>query len=97
MNLLKYIDNFLKFLKTDRNTFVTYILTLISAYILVDRLVELMFMIFTGVGYSYWGPIEYTLAFAAVVFAFYIPFTYSSSCQRINYGPKYIPVWSSPL
>lgn len=74
VNLLKYIDNFLKFLKTDRNTFVTYILTLISAYILVDRLVELMFMIFTGVGYSYWGPLEYTLAFVAVVFAFYFSF-----------------------
>ena len=74
VKLLKYIDKFLKFLKTDRNTFVTYILTLISAYILVDRLVELMFMIFTGVAYSYWGPIEYTLAFAAVVFAFYFSF-----------------------
>lgn len=74
VKLLKYIDNFLKFLKTDRNTFVTYILTLISAYILVDRLVELMFMIFTGVGYSYWGPIEYTLSFATVVFAFYFSF-----------------------
>ena len=74
MKLLKFIDKFLKFLKTDRNTFVTYILTLISAYILVDRLVELMFMIFTGVAYSYWGPIEYTLAFAAVVFAFYCSF-----------------------
>ena len=33
-----------------------------------------MFMIFTGVAYSYWGPIEYTLAFAAVVFAFYFSF-----------------------
>ncbi len=74
VKLLKYIDKFLKFLKTDRNTFVTYILTLISVYILVDRLVELMFMIFTGVSYSYWGPIEYTLAFAAVVFAFYFSF-----------------------
>lgn len=74
VKLLKYIDKFLNFLKTDRNTFVTYILTLISAYILVDRLVELMFMIFTGVAYSYWGPIEYTLAFAVVVFAFYFSF-----------------------
>lgn len=71
---MKYIDKFLKFLKTDRNTFVTYILTLISAYIIVDRLVELMFMIFTGVSYSYWGPIEYTLAIGAVVFAFYFSF-----------------------
>lgn len=71
---LKYIDKFLKFLKTDRNTFVTYILTLITAYVLIDRLVELMFMIFTGVSYSYWGPIEYTLAFAACIFAFYFSF-----------------------
>ena len=74
MKLLKYIDKFLKFLKTDRNTFMTYILTLISAYVIIDRLVELMFMIFTGVAYSYWGPIEYTLAFAALVFAFYFSF-----------------------
>ena len=72
--MLKYIDKFLKFLKTDRNTFVTYILTLISAYVIVDRLIELMFMIFTGVSYSYWGPIEYTLAFACIVFAFYFSF-----------------------
>ena len=74
MKRLKIIDNFLKFLKTDRNTFATYILTLISAYVLVDRFVELMFMIFTGVSYSYWGPIEYTLAFAALIFAFYFSF-----------------------
>lgn len=74
VKLLKYIDKFLKFLKTDRNTFVTYILTLITAYVLIDRLVELMFMIFTGVSYSYWGPIEYTLAIAACVFAFYFSF-----------------------
>lgn len=72
---MKYIDKFLKFLKTDRNTFMTYILTLISAYILVDRLVELMFMIFTGVSYSYWGPIEYTLAFGCLIFAFYFSFS----------------------
>ena len=62
-------------MKTDRNTFMTYILTLISAYILVDRLVELMFMIFTGVSYSYWGPIEYTLAFGCLIFAFYFSFS----------------------
>ena len=80
VKLLKYIDKFLKFLKTDRNTFATYILTLISAYIIVDRLVELMFMIFTGVAYSYWGPIEYTLAFACVVFAFYFSF----SCKFVK-------------
>lgn len=71
---LKYIDKFLKFLNTDRNTFVTYILTLISVYVVIDRVIELMFLIFTGVSYSYWGPIEYTLAFAAIIFAFFCSF-----------------------
>lgn len=71
---LKYIDKFLKFLNTDRNTFVTYILSLISIYVVIDRVVELMFLIFTGVSYSYWGPIEYTLAFAAIIFAFFCSF-----------------------
>lgn len=67
---MKYIDKFLKKLNTDRNTFATYILTLISIYIVVDRLVEMLFMIFTGVSYSYWGPFRYLLALACPVFAF---------------------------
>lgn len=71
MNFLKLIDKFLKTLKTDRNTFVTYILTLISAYIVIDRIVELLFIIFTGVAYSYWGPIQYFLALACLAFAFF--------------------------
>ena len=67
---MKIIDKFLKKLKTDRNTFATYILSLISAYIAVDRLVEMLLMIFTGASYSYWGPIKYTLALACPVFAY---------------------------
>ena len=46
---MKIIDKFLKFLKTDRNTFLTYILTLVSAYLVVDRVVEMLMMIFTGI------------------------------------------------
>ena len=67
---MKYIDKFLKKLNTDRNTFATYVLTLITAYLVVDRIVEMLFMIFTGVSYSYWGPIQYLLAIACPVFAF---------------------------
>lgn len=67
---MKYIDKFLKKLNTDRNTFATYILTLITAYLVVDRIVEMLFMIFTGASYSYWGPIQYTLALACPCFAF---------------------------
>ena len=79
--MLKLFDKFLKFLKTDRNTFVTYILSLISAYILIDRMVEFLFIVFTGVAYSYWGPIKYTLAFACLTFAFFFsgPSKFSSS------------------
>ncbi len=67
---MKIFDKFLKFLGTDRNTFFTYILTLITIYLVVDRVVELLFLCFTGVSNSYWGPIAYTLAFACPVFAF---------------------------
>ena len=50
---MKYIDKFLKLLKTDRNTFFTYILTLITGFIIVDRVVELLIMFFTGMSVSY--------------------------------------------
>ena len=74
MDILKIVDKFLKFLKTDRNTFFTYILTMLTAYIVVDRIVEMLLMVFTGVGSSYWGPIQYTLAIACPVFAFLFSF-----------------------
>lgn len=67
---LKYIDKFLKWLKTDRNTFLTYILTLLSIYVMIDRVVEIIILVSTGIGVSYWGPIQYTLALACPIFAF---------------------------
>lgn len=67
---MKLIDKFLKKLNTSRNTFATYILTLISIYLSVDRIVEMLIMIFSGVSISYWGPFKYTLAMACVVFAY---------------------------
>lgn len=73
---MKYIDKFLKKLKTDRNTFATYILTLLSIYIVIDRVVEILLIGFSGISVSYWGPIKYTLALACPVFAFY--FSYAS-------------------
>ena len=67
---MKLIDKFLKKLNTSRNTFATYILTLISIYLAVDRIVEMLLMIFTGVSISYWGPFKYTFAMASTVFAY---------------------------
>ena len=67
---MKIIDKFLKKISASRNTFATYVLTMISIYIVVDRLVEMLFIIFTGVSVSYWGPIKYTLAMACPVFAY---------------------------
>ena len=60
----------MKLLKTDLNTFLTYILTLITIYLVIDRVTEMIIMIFTGIGSSYWGPIGYALAFACPIFAF---------------------------
>ena len=67
---MKIIDKFLKKINASRNTFATFVLTMISLYIVVDRIVEMLFMIFTGVSVSYWGPIKYTIALACPVFAF---------------------------
>ena len=67
---MKYIDKFLKKLNVNRNTFATYILTLVTIYLSVDRIVEMLLMIFTGVASSYWGPIAYTFAIACPVFAY---------------------------
>ena len=64
---MKLLDKFLKKLNINRNTFATYILTLITVYLAVDRIVEILLMIFTGVSYSYWGPIQYTLAMACPI------------------------------
>lgn len=79
---MKYIDKFLKKLNTDRNTFATFILTLVTVYIAIDRIVEVLFMIFTGVSVSYWGPLKYTLALACPIFAFL--FSGSSSFAKIK-------------
>ena len=67
---MNIVDRFLRFLGTDRNSFLTFVLTLITIYIIVDRVLEILFLCFTGVGTSYWGPIQYTLALACPVFAF---------------------------
>ena len=77
---MKVLDKFLKFLKTDRNTFFTYILTLASIYIIVDRLVEFLLILFTGVASVYWGPIQYAIAFLFPIFAF----LFSSSSKFIT-------------
>lgn len=71
---MKIIDNFLKKLGASRNTFATYVLTLLTIYFAVDRIVEFLLMLFTGVSYSYWGPLKYTFALACPIFAFLFAF-----------------------
>ena len=73
---MKYIDKFLKKLKTDRNTFATYILLLFSIYIVVDRFIEILFIGATGMSVTYWGPIKYTIALACILFT--LEFSFSS-------------------
>ena len=68
--MVKLIDKLLKKLNVSRNSFATFILTLITAYIVVDRIIEMLFMIFTGVSTTYWGPIRYTFALACPIFGF---------------------------
>ena len=50
------------FLKTDKNTFLGVIFSLITVYLVVDRFVEVMLMIFTGIGIHYWSTVEMLIA-----------------------------------
>lgn len=59
-----------KKLKTDANTFWGFIFTLICIYLTFDRLIEMLIMIFTGVGSSYWNVITYSLVFLFPFFTF---------------------------
>ena len=67
---MKLIDSLLKRLNVSRNTFFTFILTLISFYICIDRVVEMLLLIFTGVSSAYWGPIKYSFALVCPALAF---------------------------
>lgn len=87
--IFKQIDKLLKILKTDRNTFFTYVLTLLSFYFCIDRVVELIIMWFTGMPVSYWGPIKYTLVMMCPWFAFFISFAskygYNNTKAKISF------------
>lgn len=67
---MKILDGFLKILKTNRNTFIAFVLTMLTAYFVVDRVVEWVIICTTGMATSYWGPITYTIAFACTAFAY---------------------------
>lgn len=67
---MKLLDALLKKLNVNRNTFLTYILTLMTFYVCIDRIVEVLLLIFTGISSSYWGPFKYTFALACPAFAF---------------------------
>lgn len=41
---------------------------------MIDRIVEMLILFFTGMSVSYWGPIKYTLAMACPIFAFLLSY-----------------------
>ena len=90
---MKLIDKFLKMLGASRNTFATYILAVLSIYFCVDRMVEMLLMLFTGVSYSYWGPIMYTIALACPIFAFaFLPSSEFNKDNAVKLSFFYISV-----
>jgi len=86
--IIKYLDILVKKCKTDRTTFVTYVLTLVSAYIVIDRVVEIIIIWFTGMSVSYWGPIAYTVAIMVPWFTFFIAnaskFAYNNNKAKLS-------------
>ena len=89
---MRLLDKFLKFLHTDRNTFFAFILTLVTIYLAIDRIVEMLIMIFTGISVSYWNPIQYTLALACPVFAY----AFAGSSSFADTRPAKITLFYNP-
>ncbi|MDR0979059.1 MAG: TraM recognition domain-containing protein [Lachnospiraceae bacterium] len=91
---MKYIDKLIKVLKTDRNTFFTYTLFLVSAYFFVDRLMEMLLIMFTGTSSDYLGPFQYTLILACPAFAFafsgHSKFVYGNNKAKLSVFYVYV-------
>ena len=61
---------------------------------------EILLIIFTGVSYSYWGPIQYCLALACpmLAYAFSVPSEYSTSkAHKVKIFYVYIILFLSAI
>ena len=85
--ILDPIDILLKPFKINLNDFFTYIFSIIAVYFTVDRVIELLVMMFTGQCVSYWSPIKYTIALACIVCA-YCCYCSSTMCNTITLPMK---------
>ncbi len=80
-------DILLKPFKITLNDFFTYIFSILAVYFTVDRVIELLVMMFTGQCVSYWSPIKYTLALFVTVCA-YCFYCSSTMCNTITLPMK---------
>lgn len=80
-------DILLKPFKITLNDFFTYIFSILAVYFTVDRVIELLIMMFTGQCVSYWSPIKYTLALFVTVCA-YCFYCSSTMCNTITLPMK---------
>lgn len=69
---LDKMDAILKKINSDRNTFFGFILTLICAFLCIDRIIEILFIITIGIASSYWNFLQYTISFCLIIFTYFV-------------------------
>lgn len=66
----KNFDSFLQKHNIDKATLIAYVFTLLTIFVLINRIYEVFYTIITGVASSYWHPILYALALICPAIAF---------------------------
>lgn len=79
----KKFDKILESLKVDKPTFISYIFFLLTIFIVIDRVYEILYISVVGVATVYWHPIVYALAFLCPLIAF----VYGCSSKQIAKTP----------
>lgn len=79
----KKFDKLLDKFNIDKSTFISYVFLLLTLYIVIDRVYEMIYVAVVGVATVYWHPIVYALAFLCPLVAF----MYGCSSKQIAKTP----------
>lgn len=84
--MFKIINSFLniitKKLNTDKNIFISFIITMLCTYFAIDRILEIFLIIFNGVGISYWSPFKYMIVILLPYLAYMLVIESKMSTQK---------------
>lgn len=84
--IYKVIDSFLniitKKLNTDKNIFLSFVITMLCTYFAIDRILEIAVIILNGIGICYWSPFKYMIVILLPYLAYMLVIESKLSTQK---------------